>query len=74
MFKRKTRHSDRTEDLLDTIRELIRDLPRADYNRLKASMDLVFDAYQKVRNVKTKTERENEDIDEAEKKLDELEK
>ena len=49
--------------------ELIKDLPRADYNRLKDAMDLGYNAYQKVKNVKTVDEKEVEDILSAEKIL-----
>ena len=49
--------------------ELIKDLPRAEFNRLKGAMDLGYSAYQKVRNVKTADEKEVEDILNAEKIL-----
>lgn len=42
--------------------DLIKDLPKADYNRLKEAMDLGWNAYQKVRNVKTIEEKELDDI------------
>ena len=57
---------DPTEARFDAITELIKDLPRADYNRLKDAMDLVYNAYQKVRNVKTADEKEMADITNAE--------
>lgn len=57
------------EQRFDNMMELIKDLPRADYNRLLAAMDLGYNAYQKVKNVKTEEEKELEDIDEIEKSL-----
>lgn len=57
------------EQRFDSMMELIRDLPRADYNRLKDAMDLGYNAYQKVRNVKTTDEKDNEEILNAEKQL-----
>lgn len=70
MFKRK-KHivEDPVEQRFDSMMELIKDLPRADYNRLKDAMDLGYNAYQKVKNVKTVDEKEVEDILSAEKIL-----
>lgn len=58
-----------SEQRFDAMMELIKDLPKADYNRLKDAMDLGYSAYQKVRNVKTVEEKDNEEINEAEKQL-----
>ena len=70
MFKKK-KHilEDPVEQRFDAMMELIKDLPKADYNRLKGAMDLGYSAYQKVRNVKTADEKEVEDILSAEKIL-----
>lgn len=57
------------EKRFDSMMELIKDLPKADYNRLKDAMDLGYSAYQKVRNVKTADEKENEDMLNAEKQI-----
>lgn len=54
------------EQRFDTMMGLIKDLPRAEYNRLKDAMDLGYQSYQKIRNVKTSDEKEVEDIDEIE--------
>ena len=59
------------EQRFDAMMDLIKDLSRADYNRLLAAMDLGYNAYQKVKNVKTEEEKELEDIDEIEKNLKE---
>ena len=48
---------------------LVKDLPKADYERLKKAMDLGWQSYQTIRNVKTNEEKENADIYEAEKIL-----
>ena len=65
-FKRKNKVVDPTEEKFDAMMSLIKDLPRADYNKLKDAMDMGYNAYQKVRNVKTADEKENEDITNAE--------
>lgn len=57
------------EQRFDDMMKLIKDLPRADYTRLKDAMDLGYNAYQKVKNVKTEEEKELEDIDDIEKSL-----
>ena len=69
MFKKKKSIEDPVEMRFDAMMELIKDLPRADYNRLKDAMDLGYNAYQKVRNVKTADEKEVQDILNAEKIL-----
>lgn len=63
------------EARFNNMMELIKDLPKADYNRLKAAMDLGWEAYQKVRNVKTVDEKElsADEIEQAEATLDKLE-
>ena len=68
-FRRKRAYEDPSETRFDAMMDLIKDLPRSDYNRLKDAMDLGYNAYQKVRNVKTADEKEVSDIDEAEKQL-----
>lgn len=59
------------EQRFDAMMDLIKDLPRADYTRLKEAMDLGYNAYQKVKNVKTIDEKELDDIDEIEKSMKE---
>lgn len=58
------------EQRFDSMMTLIKDLPRADYTRLKDAMDLGYNAYQKVKNVKTVDEKELEDIDDIEKLME----
>lgn len=76
IFRKKTNNKTRAESMdaseakLTTIIELIKDLSRPDYNRLRAGMDLVYNGYQKIRTAKTDDEKEAIDIDEAEKFLE----
>jgi hypothetical protein len=49
--------------------DLVKDLSRPDYNRLKKAMDLGYQSYQTVRNVKTDDEKEVSDINEVERSL-----
>lgn len=70
--KRKIVTENLAEQKFDAMMNLIKDLPRADYNRLKDAMDLGWSAYQKVRNVKTAEEKENDDIAGAEAALEGL--
>lgn len=74
LFKNKAPTIDPAEERFDKMMELIKDLPRADYNRLKSAMDLGYDAYQKVRNVRTVDEKEVADIVKAEVALSKEEK
>lgn len=39
------------DDRFDQMMDLVKDLSRKDYNRLKEAMDLGYNAYQKVRNI-----------------------
>lgn len=43
---------DPVESTFDTMMELIKNLSRSEYNRLKKAMDLGHEAYQKVRSIK----------------------
>lgn len=67
--KRQHKFEDPSEQRFDSMMELIKDLPKADYNRLKKAMDLGWQSYQTVRNVKTDDEKETEEISEVEKVL-----
>ena len=69
MIFRKNKPS-QVEQKFNYMMNLIKDLSRADYNRLKKAMDAGYQSYQIVRNVKTDDERENADIDESEKYLE----
>ena len=66
LFKKKVAYVDPVEEKFDIIMNLIKDLSKADLNRLKKAIDLNYEGYQLVRNVKTADERESEDIINAE--------
>lgn len=72
MLFRKREHieHDPVEQKFNKMIELIKDLSKADYNRLKKAMDLGWQSYQTVRNVKTDDEKETEDIGKAERILE----
>lgn len=73
-FKKRAKLEDPAEVRFDAMMNLVKDLSRADYNRLKKAMDLGWQSYQTVRNVKTDDEKEYGDIEEAERKLEQEEK
>ena len=61
IFKRHTAEMDR----FDTGVELIKDLSKAEKDKMLAGLDLVWQGYEKVRTVKTREEKEYADIDEV---------
>lgn len=70
LFRRKrTEYEDPAELRFDAMMDLVKDLSRPDYNRLKKAMDLGYQSYQTVRNVKTDDEKEVSDINEVERSL-----
>lgn len=70
LFKRRrTEYEDPAELRFDAMMDLVKDLSRSDYNRLKKAMDLGWQSYQTVRNVKTDDEKEYGDIDLVERQL-----
>ena len=73
-FRKKRKDTeDIVEQKFDAMMSLIKDLPRADYNRLKKAMDLGYDSYQAVRNVKTVDEKAVQDITDTEKEMNLIE-
>lgn len=73
IFKRKKeieKTTDPTEERFDKMMDLVKHLSRADYNRLREAMDLGYNAYQKVKNVKTAEEKELAEIDESDRSLE----
>lgn len=70
LFKNKNIKRDVVEERFQAMVNLISDLPRSDYRRLVEAMDLVYDGYQKVRNVKTAEEKA---IEKAEKEIEDIE-
>lgn len=73
LFKKaKTQPLTSSEAKLNTIIDLIKDLPRPDYNRLREGMELIYNGYQKIKNAKTNDEKELGDIDATERLIEEL--
>ena len=71
LFKKHTTQTiTSSEAKLNTIIELVKDLPRADYNRLREGMELIYNGYQKIKNAKTSDEKELGDIDAMESVLE----
>lgn len=71
MFRRK-KEIDKVEYRFNSAINLIKDLDKTEFNRLMEAMKLAYEAYQKVRKVKTIDEKQNgsPDIDEIEKSLE----
>ena len=59
-----------SEQRFDDMMELVKDLSRADYNRLKQAMDLSYEGYQKIKSVRSEEEKMVEDIVKIEESLD----
>ena len=71
-FLRKTKKSeDRVESKFQAVVDLVRDLDKKEFNRLKEGMELVWQGYNKVGQAKTTVEKELEDIEGPEKILEE---
>lgn len=70
IFRRKEQtEQDMLERRLDTISELTRGLGKKEFNNLIEAVKAVYEARQKLTNVKSEDEKEVEDIDEIEKVL-----
>lgn len=72
---------DPIEERFQAVVELVKDLPRSDYNRLKEGMDLAYSAYEKMRKVQTveekaieKEAKANADIETIEKVIEKEDK
>lgn len=61
----------KVEEKFQTIVTLIKDLDKKDLNKLIEGMKLVWEGYNKVGQAKTPEEKEVEDIEKAEKALEE---
>lgn len=71
ILKKKTKRLTSSESKLTTIIELVKDLPRSDYNKLKDGMDLIYSGYQKIRSARTTDEKEMDEITNIEINLEE---
>lgn len=69
IFRKKQIEIDPLELRLDTISDLTRGLGRKEFNSLMDAVKSVFEARQKLLNVKTEDEKEMADINESEKIL-----
>ena len=69
-IKKRKKVDDRVEAKFQTVVELIRDLDKAEFNRLKDGMQLVWEGYRKVSQAKTSLEKEIDDIEKTEKILE----
>lgn len=70
VFRRKEQtEQDMLERRLDTISELTRGLGKKEFNNLIEAVKAVYEARQKLTNVKSEDEKEVEDIDDIEKVL-----
>lgn len=73
LFNRENKQSKNVcEDKLSSIINLVKDLSRADFNRLHEGMELIYNGYQKIKNTKTNNEKELDDIDSIEKTIEEI--
>lgn len=70
MFKRKRTVE---QDRFDAGVELVKDLSKAEKDKMLAGLDLVWQGYEKVRTVKTREEKEFADIEKAEREADFIE-
>lgn len=61
MFK-KQEEIDSVQERLDTIIELVKDLPKADFDKLIDAMKLIYQGYEKVRKIEQKQSKAD-DID-----------
>ena len=61
-----------SESKLNIIIDLIKDLPRSDYNRLRDGMDLIYNGYQKIKNTKTNNEKEVSEVENIETIIEDL--
>ena len=69
IFKKRAKYVDKMEELLDTISEITRDLDEEAFDSLIDAVKAMFKVRQKLKGVKTNEEKENDDINEAERIL-----
>lgn len=73
LFERENKQTKNvSEDKLNSIIKLVKDLSRSDFNRLHEGMELIYNGYQKIKNSKTNNEKESDDIDTLEKTIEEI--
>lgn len=69
--KKKQQTEDRVSERFQKVVDLIRDLDKKEFNRLKEGIELAWQAYSKVSQAKTTVEKELEDIEIPERILEE---
>lgn len=69
IFKKKGGWNLEPERRFEAVYSLVKDLPKADFNRLIDGIKLAWEGYDKALRVKTREEKENADIYDAEKEL-----
>lgn len=69
--KKKQQTEDRVAERFQKVVDLIRDLDKKEFNRLKEGIELAWQAYSKVSQAKTTVEKELEDIEIPERILEE---
>ena len=72
ILKKKNKSITSSESKLNTIIELVKDLPKADYNKLKDGMDLIYNGYQKIRSARTTDEKEMDELNNIEINLEDV--
>lgn len=72
ILKKKNKFITSSESKLNTIIELVKDLPKADYNKLKDGMDLIYNGYQKIRSARTTDEKEMDELNNIEINLEDV--
>lgn len=69
--KKQSAYDDKVAIRFQAVIDLIKDLDKKEFNRLKEGMDLAWQAYNKVAQAKPSDEKEIEDIEKMEKILGE---
>ena len=67
--RKQSTYDDKVAIRFQAVIDLIKDLDKKEFNRLKEGMDLAWQAYNKVAQAKPSDEKEVEDIDNMEKML-----
>lgn len=71
IFNRKAkRNADKVESRFQQALNLVKDLDKTEYNRFIDGLTLAWKGYDRIRKVQTIDEKENNDIEEAEKYLE----
>lgn len=69
-FIKKKRHADKVETRFQQGLVLVKDLDKKEFNRFIDGLTLAWQGYDRIRRVQTIDEKENGDVDDAEKFLE----